>query len=47
MTAQILRRYDVTMAPDQTAQQFLDGKRDTFTLALAPLKLVFSRRKSG
>lgn len=47
VTTQIIRRYDVVMAPDQSSQQFLDGKKDTFTLALAPLKLVFTKRKTG
>ncbi|KAL6407680.1 cytochrome p450 [Ilyonectria robusta] len=46
MTAQIVRKYDVALAKDQTPKDFVDGKRDTFTLALASLNLVFTRRKN-
>lgn len=46
VTAEILTRYDVSFAPDQTAAAFLDGKQDTFTLATAPLKLVFQKREN-
>lgn len=43
--AQIVHRFDVTLAPGQSEQAFLRGKRDTFTLALGPLNLVFTHRK--
>lgn len=43
----LVRRYNVAMAPGQTVQKFLDGKQDTFTLALSPLNLEFTRRKRG
>lgn len=46
VTAQIVRRYDVSLAPGQTPQAFMAGKRDTFTLALGPLELVFSPKRS-
>lgn len=45
VTAQIVRRYNVNLAPGQTPKAFLDGKRDTFTLALGELNLVFEPRK--
>ncbi|KAJ5356144.1 Cytochrome P450 [Penicillium concentricum] len=44
VTAEILTRFDVSFAPDQTAAAFIDGKQDTFTLATAPLKVVFQKR---
>lgn len=45
VVTQIVHRYDIALAPNQTAKKFLDGKRDTFTLALGPLDLVFSSRE--
>jgi hypothetical protein len=45
VTAEILTRYDVSFAPDQTASAFWDGKKDTFTLVTAPLELVFKKRE--
>jgi len=45
VVAQIVHRYDVALAPGMTEKAFLDGKRDTFTLALGPLNLVFTDRK--
>ncbi|OCL03915.1 cytochrome P450 [Glonium stellatum] len=44
VVSQIVHRYDVSFAPAQNAESFLDGKRDTFTLALGPLDLVFTDR---
>jgi cytochrome P450 family 628 len=44
--SRIVYKYDVKLAPTQSKQAFLDGKRDTFTLALGPLNLVFTDRKS-
>ncbi|KAH8593673.1 cytochrome P450 [Bisporella sp. PMI_857] len=45
VVSQIVYRFDVALAPYQTEQAFLDGKRDTFTLVLGQLDLVFSDRK--
>ena len=45
VTAQIVHKYNVAFAPSQSPEVFLKGKRDTFTLALGPLDLVFSPRK--
>ncbi|KXJ87560.1 benzoate 4-monooxygenase cytochrome P450 [Microdochium bolleyi] len=44
VTSEIARRYDVKLAPGQSAQAFLKGKRDTFTLSLGELNLVFDKR---
>ncbi|KAJ9649339.1 hypothetical protein H2199_000114 [Coniosporium tulheliwenetii] len=45
VVAQVVRRYNVELAPAQTLEAFLDSKKDTFTLALGPLDLVFTPRK--
>ncbi|KAF7846282.1 hypothetical protein BT93_L4670 [Corymbia citriodora subsp. variegata] len=45
VAAEIVRKYDIALAPGQTPKAFLDGKRDTFTLALGPLNLLFTDRK--
>lgn len=44
VASQILRRYNVALAPGQTPSAFLQGKKDTFTLQLAPLDMVFPLR---
>jgi cytochrome P450 len=45
VVAQIVHRFDVSFAPGQKEEAFIEGKRDAFTLACAPLSLVFSGRK--
>jgi len=45
VTAEILTRYDTAFDKKQTTSAFWDGKQDTFTLATAPLWLVFEERK--
>jgi hypothetical protein len=45
VTAELLHRYDVSLAPSQTEKSFLEGKQDTFTLVPAALSLVFRRRQ--
>jgi len=45
VTAHIIRRYNVELAPGVNPKSFLDGKKDTFTLSLGPLPLVFKERK--
>jgi hypothetical protein len=45
--AAIITRYDISLAPDQTEEAFLDGKIDAFTLVAAPLRLRFARRTNG
>ena len=44
MVADIVSRYDLTPAPGQSKQGFLDGKQDTFTTVSAPLPLIFTER---
>jgi hypothetical protein len=44
VTANIVRRYNIALAPFQSSKAFLDGKKDTFTLSLGPLELVFDDR---
>ncbi|EON67962.1 hypothetical protein W97_07108 [Coniosporium apollinis CBS 100218] len=45
VVAQVVRRYNMELALEQTPKMFLDSKKDTFTLALGPLYLVFTPRK--
>lgn len=45
VTAQIVHRYNTILAPGQSCESFLDGKKDTFTLSLGPLELIFEDRK--
>ncbi|KAL2872693.1 cytochrome P450 [Aspergillus lucknowensis] len=48
VTAELIRRYNVTLAPGMSKEAFYDGLRDTFTLVTPPLPLVFTRRdKAG
>lgn len=47
VVSQIVHRYDVSLAQGQSAQKFLDDKKDAFTLALGELNLVFDKRKSS
>ncbi|KAK3303718.1 cytochrome P450 monooxygenase-like protein [Chaetomium strumarium] len=44
VVAEILSRYDMAIAPDQTREMFLDGKQDTFTTVSAPLPVIFTER---
>ncbi len=44
VVAEILWRYDLTPAPGQTKEAFLDGKQDTFTTVSAALPIVFTQR---
>ncbi|KAH6843376.1 cytochrome P450 monooxygenase-like protein [Chaetomium sp. MPI-CAGE-AT-0009] len=44
VVGEILLRYDLTIAPNQTKQGFLDGKQDTFTTVSAPLPIIFTER---
>ncbi|KAH8706024.1 cytochrome P450 monooxygenase [Talaromyces proteolyticus] len=47
VTAQIVTQFDIFFAPSQKVNDFIDGKRDTFTLVTAPLQLVFRERKKN
>ncbi|KAK7418715.1 hypothetical protein QQX98_003733 [Neonectria punicea] len=45
VTSQVLRRYDVKLAEGRTAEDFLAGLKDGFTLASPGLNLVLTPRK--
>lgn len=44
VVSQIIRRFDVQLAQGQTTDAFLQSKRDTFTLAIPRLDLIFTPR---
>ncbi|ROW07794.1 hypothetical protein VMCG_03516 [Cytospora schulzeri] len=46
VTSRILQRYDVSLAPGQTREAFINGLVDGFTLACPKLNLVFTPRAS-
>ncbi|KAH7166464.1 cytochrome P450 [Dactylonectria macrodidyma] len=43
--SQVLHRYDITLAPGQTADAFLEGIVDGFTLMCPKLEMVFTPRR--
>ncbi|KAK2031720.1 cytochrome P450 [Colletotrichum zoysiae] len=45
--SQIIHRYDVEFAPNQTVQDFIEGHKDGFTLSLPKLEMIFSPRDEG
>jgi cytochrome P450 len=45
VTARIVSEFDVNFAPGEDGSDLLEKSRDIFTLALAPLKLIFTRRE--
>ncbi|KAK2791469.1 hypothetical protein FQN53_002578 [Emmonsiellopsis sp. PD_33] len=47
VTAELLRRFDVELAPEQDIGEFWGGGKDAFTLASAPLRVIFRRRVCG
>ncbi|CAK7231404.1 hypothetical protein SBRCBS47491_007919 [Sporothrix bragantina] len=47
VTSELLRRYNFELAPGQDAHHFVKGKVDAFTLACAPLHVVFTPRELG
>lgn len=44
MVVHILRRYKLAFAPEFHSQKFLEEKKDTFTLALGALDIIFETR---
>lgn len=44
VVADIISRYDLIPAPEQSKEGFLEGKQDTFTTVSAPLPLIFTER---
>ncbi|CAK7204871.1 hypothetical protein SEUCBS139899_007633 [Sporothrix eucalyptigena] len=47
VTSQLVRRYNFELAPSQRPDDFVNGKVDAFTLACAPLDVVFTPREQG
>lgn len=45
VVARLVHLYDVKLAPGQEKKTFLDSKRDTFTLALGPLNVIFTPKQ--
>ncbi|KAH7056899.1 putative cytochrome P450 [Macrophomina phaseolina] len=45
--ARIALQFDVGFAPGEDGEAFIKGIKDTWTLTLPPLQLVFSKRKAG
>lgn len=43
--ARIVTEFDVKFAPGEDGTKLLEESHDTFTIALAPLELVFTRRE--
>jgi cytochrome P450 len=43
--ARVVTEFDVAFAPGEDGTKLLEESRDTFTIALAPLELVFTRRE--
>jgi hypothetical protein len=44
VTAELLIRYDISLAPNKANDTFLEDGKDMFTLAAAPLFLNFTKR---
>jgi cytochrome P450 len=45
VTSELVSRYNFSYAPTQNVSDFQKGKVDAFTLACAPLELIFTARK--
>ncbi|KAK5988243.1 Cytochrome P450 monooxygenase FCK2 [Cladobotryum mycophilum] len=45
VASEVIHRFDVAPAAGQTSEKFLDGLKDTFTLSLPELNLVFQPRE--
>ena len=46
LTAQLVMAYDVAFAPGEDGSRLLGQSRDHFTIGLADLDLVFTKRKA-
>lgn len=44
VTAEIVTRYNVSFAPGQTENLYLNGEQDTFTAVAAPLQVIMTKR---
>lgn len=47
VTAHLIHKYNLSFAKDQAPHKFVEGQRDTFTIALPDLKLVFTPRSES
>lgn len=45
VTAELLLRFDISLAPGKVNDTFLNDGKDTFTLTAAPLLLNFTKRQ--
>jgi tryprostatin B 6-hydroxylase len=45
VVARIVTEFDVKFAPGEDGTKLLEESLDTFTIALAPLQLVFTKRE--
>lgn len=46
VTSAIVHKYNLRYAEGQTGERFLEGNKDTGTLTVAPLNVVFTPRKA-
>jgi cytochrome P450 len=46
VTARLVTSFDVTFAPGEDGSALLEKTKDTFTLELAPMELIFTKRKN-
>ncbi|KIX00842.1 uncharacterized protein Z518_09907 [Rhinocladiella mackenziei CBS 650.93] len=47
LTAQLVRRFDVSLAPGETGQKLLGESKDHFTMGLGECFMTFTRREAG
>lgn len=45
LTAALVMRYDVSLAPGEDGSNLINNTKDQFTLLLAPFNLVFAKRQ--
>jgi hypothetical protein len=45
VVARIVSEFDVKFAPGEDGTALLEESHDTFTMALAPLELIFTKRE--
>ena len=45
MTARVVSEFDVEFAPGEDGSGLMEKSRDVFTMELAPMELVFTKRK--
>jgi hypothetical protein len=45
ITVELISRYDISFAKDQTREAFYESQQDAFTLVCGKLQLVFTERR--